>query len=644
MLDWLKNIFSSAPTVSVAPDRPIDESATHKNHGDACLDQGDWQEAISHYQKAIAVSPQYAEAHGNLGFALAQQLRFSEAEQHVKIAVSVKPNLFNSFYILGTISHQLGRIDDAIAHLKQAIAIKPDFADAHYYLGNLYSEQGNRQEAFDAYQRVLAFDPQMAAAFYNIAGLLEFQGNRREAISYYRQALQVAPEFHAARLNLLHQLMQTCDWNGLEEAIHTVRRIVREMPATAENRDSPFAFLALSGTTAEEQKRCAEKWAYGMYQAQYRIRETLGFSFEREPNDKPHIGYLSADFCDHATARLMARVFELHDHSRFKITAYSYGPDDGSKMSERLKASFDRFVDIRGESELESALRIYRDRVDILVDLKGYTGASRSAILALRPAPIQVNYLGYPGTMGADFVDYLIADRFVIPEASQSHYTEKIVYLPDAYKPNDRTRPLAANPGRGNVGLPENGMVFCCFNQTFKITPEIFNVWCELLKRVSGSVLWLIASNAYTEENLQREATHRGVDSARLIFAPRVSAEDHLARQQCADLFLDTIPYNAHTTCSDALWMGLPVITIAGETFSARVAGSLLSAMGVPELITDTLDQYFLHALDLATDAAKRNALHAKIIANRESAPLFDSLLFTRNLEAAYQGMLDEHK
>lgn len=339
----------------------------------------------------------------------------------------------------------------------------------------------------------------------------------------------------------------------------------------------------------------------------------------------------------------MAEVFELHDRSRFHVTAYAYDTDESSAMRKRLEGAFDDFVDIRDNSYEEAARKIYADHIDILVDLTGHTQNSRSGILALRPAPIQVNYLGYPGTMGADFVDYLIADRFTIPPEKREHYTEKIVWMPDCFQANDCARPRPAAPHRKDCGLPEEGVVFCCFNQTLKITPEMFSIWCRLLMAVPGSILWLPASNPHVEANLRREAEFRGVVAVRLIMAPLMHYAEHLARLQCADLFLDTLPFNAGTTCSDALWVGLPVVTCAGDAFASRMAGSLLTAIGIPELITYNLEDYYSLALDLATDRKKREGIRSKIIANRDTAPLFDSVQFTRNLEAAYTHMMDEY-
>jgi predicted O-linked N-acetylglucosamine transferase (SPINDLY family) len=340
----------------------------------------------------------------------------------------------------------------------------------------------------------------------------------------------------------------------------------------------------------------------------------------------------------------MAQVFELHDRHRFQITAYSYGPDDGSELRKRLQRAFDHFVDIREISDLDAARQIYMDRIDILVDLTGFTDKTRSGILALRPAPRQLSYLGYIGTMGADFVDYLIADHFLVPPQHRRHYTEKMLYLPNCFQSNDRKRPRPPAPTRSYCGLPANAFVFCCFNQTYKITPEVFDIWCRLLIAVPNSVLWLFANIPDSVANLRLEARKRGVDPIRLVMAPEVKPDAYLARMRCADLYLDTTPYNAGTTCSDALWMGLPVITCVGDSLSSRMAGSLLLAIGAQELITYTMADYYRLAFELATHDAKLDAIRNKICANRDTAPLFDSARFTLDLENAYIAIMSNSK
>jgi predicted O-linked N-acetylglucosamine transferase (SPINDLY family) len=344
-------------------------------------------------------------------------------------------------------------------------------------------------------------------------------------------------------------------------------------------------------------------------------------------------------------AYLTVGLFEQHDKSRFETTAISFGPDPGDQFRKRLENSFDRFLDVQTKNDRDLVLLLRELEIDIAVDLMGYTNNSRPAILALRPAPVQVNFLGYAGTMGADTIDYIIADRFIIPEACQSFYTENIVYLPDTYLPTDSTRSIGEHaPARGAAGLPESGFVFCCFNNNYKITPPIFDIWMRLLLEVEGSVLWLVEDNAAAVGNLRHEAEGRGVAPERLVFAPRVKLEDYLARLRLADVFLDTLPYNAHTTASDALWAGLPVVTCAGSSFAARVAGSLLNAVGLPELITGTLEDYEALALKLARDRDLLAHIKSKLARNRQSFPLFDTERFRRHIESAYQTMWERHQ
>jgi predicted O-linked N-acetylglucosamine transferase (SPINDLY family) len=357
-------------------------------------------------------------------------------------------------------------------------------------------------------------------------------------------------------------------------------------------------------------------------------------------NDRIKVAYLSADFRRHATAYLIAELVERHERERFEVIGISFGPDDGSDMRARLEGAFDRFVDVTGSSDEAVAEQITRWRVDISVDLMGHTQYSRPGILAFRPAPIQTSYLGFPGTTGADFIDYVIADPIVLPFDRQPCFAEQIVHLPDCYQVNDTTRRIAPRtPTRQECGLPAEGFVFCCFNTSWKITPAVFDVWMQLLGVIPGSVLWLLRDNAEAEANLRNEAAARGVDPARLVFADRLAPEEHLARHRLADLFLDTLPYNAHTTASDALWAGLPLLTCRGETFAARVAASLLNAVGLPGLVTTSLEDYEALALKLGTDHALRRRLRASLEANRASCPLFDAGLFRRHLEAVYETM-----
>ena len=687
MLSWLKKFVSAskaphvadftAATNSPAPTLPPDESHVYKELGDTHFGEGQLEDAVQRYRQAISIKPNFAEVYNNLGNALKAQGRYEEAEHSLKRAIFIKPELTNAYYNLSSLLQQQNRWEEAIANLNKALELKPNmelfyrdlsdalfksgqheaaklviakglsinpnYADFHFFLGYLYWHENNFDEAIAYYQRALSIQPDHAHACFGLGTIFVLQHKHKEGIAFLKQTFELDSEYYIAQSLISYQLQQFCEWDDLNELAQFVRRSVLESPPSEKNHHTPLSFLLLPGTTAKEQKLCAENYTQLEYQHLVAARDKLGFGFDRPPNEKIHIGYLSGDFRQHAVSFQIAEIFELHDRSRFHITAYSFGQDDGSAMRSRLEKAFDNFVDICNDSHEEAARKIHGDHTDILVDLAGHTRDSRSEILALRPAPIQVNYLGYPGTMGADFIDYIIADRFVIPLAHRDYYTESVVRLPDCLMPTDRTRARLAAPSRMDCGLPEKSFVFCCFNQTYKITSEMFDIWCRLLKAVPGSVLWLPASNPQAEINLRKEAENRSVNSGRIIMASRLpEMEDHLARLQCADLFLDTLPYNAHSTCCDALWMGLPVVTCAGETFPSRVAGSLLTAIGVPELITYNLNNYYHLALELATNRESLAAIRRKIIANRDTAPLFDSELFTRNLEQVYLKIIDE--
>ncbi|CAN2535666.1 hypothetical+protein [Methylocapsa aurea] len=404
----------------------------------------------------------------------------------------------------------------------------------------------------------------------------------------------------------------------------------------------PFFLLSQPGVGATDQRRCSEAWTRDRRAAAVMERRTHDFRFHAFDGRKIKLGYLSNDFHDHATALLLIEMLEAHDRDRFCVNAYSYGADDGKAMRRRLVGAFDSFVDIKALSDGDAARAIHRDEVDILIDLKGFTANARSGILMLRPAPVQVNYLGYPGTLGADICDYVITDDYVTPLASAADYSESFAYMPHSYQPRGRAGPLGLNPGRASVGLPEQGVVFCCFNQAYKFTPEMFDIWCRLLDAAPGSVLWLLAA-PMAEGNLRNEAWKRGVNGNRLVFAPDMAQGEHLARLQLADLVLDTAPYNAHTTASDALWAGAPIVTCSGSTFPSRVAGSLLRAVGMPELITADLGGYFDLASGLAADPGWLARTKAKLAGNRAGAALFDVDSYTRDLEGLYQAMWRRH-
>jgi predicted O-linked N-acetylglucosamine transferase (SPINDLY family) len=612
----------------------------HLNLGTALKDQGKLAEAVACYQKALALRPGYAEAHLNLGTALKDQGKLAEADACYQKALALKPALAEAYNNLALVLQAQGSLMEAVGHYRKALALRPTYAEALNNLGTAMIELGEPEEATIYYQKALTLRPTLAGAYKNLAVALQDQGRLDEAVTQNRQALALAPDLAEAENQLMHQLQHRCEWHELDVLFERQKDRVCKQPSA---QIPPFTLLAIPSSPAE-QLQCARNWVANCLAPVARLRDGLRFDFHRQAKPGLRLGYLSADLRQHPVARLIAEVFELHDRAAFEVFAYSYGPDDGSAIRQRLAGACHRFVDLRRDSFTEAARRIYEDRIDILVDLTGYTRSSRMQIAALRPAPIQVNFLGYPGTLGADFMDYLITDRFITPPEQAPFFAEKFVYLPDCYQANDRRRTIPdRTPPRAECGLPTHAVVFCCFNNTYKITPAVFDVWMRVLSSLPGSVLWLLEANRSATNNLRHAAQRRGVAPERLVFAPRVAHEDHLARLRLADLFLDTLPVNAHATCSDALWAGLPVLTCAGESFVSRVAGSLLTAIGLPELITYSLEAYEARALQLAHHPQELAALRERLAQNRLSAPLFDTPRFTRHLEAAYRLMWERH-
>jgi predicted O-linked N-acetylglucosamine transferase (SPINDLY family) len=617
-----------------------DYAEAHYNLGNALKEEGQLDAAAAAYRQALALKPGFAEAHTNLGVVRQQQGQLPEAIAHYQRALKLNPAMAGVYFNLGLAYQTEGKLDEAVAAYQQSATLRPDHAETHNNLGNALSSQGKVEEAVDHFRKTLLLRPTFAGAHYNLGLAYQKQDKHQEAAAAYRQALTFKPDYWEAENQLMHQSQQLCAWSHLEEMFARQRDVIQTNPSA---RINPFNLLAIP-ISAAEQLRCARNWVANYLAPLAGLRERLGFTFSRTSRGRLRIGYLSADFHGHATNYVIAELFELHDRARLEVVAYSYGPDDDNAARQRIVRACDRFVDLRSACFEEAARRIHADGIDILVDLTGYTGSARTQVLALRPAPIQVNYLGYLGTMGAGFIDYIITDRFATPPDQSPYFTEQFVYLPDSFLPSDRKRRIASRtPARGEYGLPEDGFVFCCFNNTYKITPAVFEVWMRLLQALPDSVLWLLEANPWAAANLRREAAARGASPARLVFAPRVAMGEYLARYRLASLFLDTLPYNAGATASDALWAGLPLLTCAGETFASRVAGSLLTAIGLPELITDSLAEYETRALRLAQHPEELAALRERLAANRDTAPLFDTPRITRHLETAYQMMWERY-
>lgn len=609
-------------TLRIRPDL----AAAHNNRGNALKQLRRLDDALTSFDLAVRCDPAFAGGHYNRGNVLKELNRYEEALAAFDAALRLRPDFADAQVNRGNVLQVLRRHEDALASYDAALRLGGDVADAHNNRGNALRELGRLEEALQCFDRAIALQPAFANAHNGRGHTLKAMRRLDEALASHRTALRLRPGFTSALGEVLSQRAHICEWRALPGDC--------DVSSVGADGDAlpPFALLAFDDDPQQQQHR-AMAWARAVCPV---TRPPLPRPPQRPA--KLRIGYFSGDFHDHATMWLMARLFELHDRERFEIHAFSFGPDRKDAMRTRLLAAVDAFHDVRASGDREIAELARSLAIDVAVDLKGYTRDSRPNIFAHRAAPVQMNYLGFPGTMGADFIDYVIADEVVLPEPVWPFYSEKVITLPGSYQVNDDRRVIADRPGdRADFGLPENGFVFCCFNNNYKITPAEFDVWMRLLGEVGGSVLWLLDDNRWAKANLMEEAAARGINPARLVFAARIPLADHLARQRCADLFLDTFNYNAHTTASDALWAGLPVVTKAGRTFPARVAASLLAAIGLPELITDTIEDYQELARALATEPGRLSAIKSKLAANRLTTPLFDSKQFARHIEGAYE-------
>jgi protein O-GlcNAc transferase len=598
--------------------------------GCVSLFQNRFEEALAPLREAARLVQRRGVRH-RLGYCYLALGEIAAAERVLREEVLAFPDLVPAHNALGVALARQGKHDEALAAFLAAVSQDPQSVEGNNNVANALSELGREAEALPYLQKAVQVDPRQADAQYNLGTLLQSLGRHEEAIAALEAALRLAPQSPYALGHLLWNELAICRWDALKPRVEALRRQILEQAIPA----APFVLVGLPAT-AQEQRVCA-----GLHvRAKFPRLPSPLWRGTRKRHGRLRLAYLSADFHEHATAHLAVRLFELHDRSRFETIAVSYGRDDGSPMRKRLQRAFDRFLDVRPQSDLQVATLLREMEIDLAVDLKGHTAGARMGILAHRPAPVQISYLGFPGTSGAPFIDYLLADRFVIPEAERSWYSEAIAYLPDSYQVNDAGRAISVvREDRGALGLPSDGFVFCCFNSSYKITPEVFAVWMRLLAAAPGSVLWLLADNEVAARNLRAAADQAGVDPRRLVFAPRAPHSEHLARHRAADLFLDTLPCNAHTTASDALWAGLPVLTAAGSTFAGRVAGSLLRAAGLSELITANLDDYEWLALKLAREPALLSQHKTKLAENRFTHPLFDSDRSTRCIESAYRAM-----
>ena len=644
--------------------------------GNALTDLGKFDEALASYDQAIALNPGYAEAYGNRGNALSHAGHHAAAISSYDQALALDPDSAVTYNNRGNTFTRLNRPYAAIDDYDHAIKLKPDYAEAYDNCGNVFRGLRQFPVALVHYEKAIALKPDLAAAYANRASVSKEVGQIDFAIESYDEALKYQPDnadwwlqrghvlvtakklllaiesFERAYAldptqdflfgALVQQKGYISDWISVESDSCEVELRVRDRKKCV----VPFAVLSMTGS-GQLQLQCAQTWV----NTQVPETELLGPFQPRARRKKIRIGYFSADFRNHPVSYLTAELFELHNRSAFEVIGFSFGTAIEDEMKLRMKKAFDQFIEVDSKTDQEIAMLARTMEIDIAVDLNGFTGGSRTGIFAMRAAPLQINYLGYPGTMGAEYMDYIIADETVIPIECREFYTEKIIYLP-SFQVNDSKRAISTkNFSRMDLGLPEEGFVFCCFNSIYKITPTVFDGWVRILKRVKGSVLFLYGASDISMENLRQEAIKRGLDVSRIIFGQHLALDEHLARYRTADLFLDTLPFNAGTTASDALWAGLPVLTCTGESFASRMAASLLNAIGLPELVTSSQQEYEDVAVELATNRELYKEIKAKLATNRLATCLFDTKFFAGKLENAYQqiynqsrdGLLPEH-
>ena len=635
------------------------------NYGLALNANQQIEAALKAFQQAVLLQPKDLDVQLNIANTLLTLKRFEEAAGYYRRVLRIQKSrediraaLCHCLISLGNQAHAFGNYVQAEACFEEALQFNAQDAVLHYNLGNAQRELGKATLAIKSYQKSLLLTPNDADTHNNLGNVQRELGQLDLAIASYQQALKLNPKLYHALVHLVHQKQHICDWNGLENDIATIRSWVADVP---EAQVSPFAFLAMPSTTAAEQLKCANNWVAqkytGLLAKEFALKLNAApekAALNRPSKRKIKVAYLSADFRLHPLAFLITELIEQHDRNQFEILGFSFGTNDKTPERKRLEKAFDAFYDIQTLSEFDAAAKIHSLDVDILVDLTGFTQNSRSGIVALKPAKVHINWLGFPGSMGGfnngatnstALFDYLITDNCITPPNQTAHYAEKLLPLPTSYQANNHQRPFAPVPSKQDCGLPNDALVFCCFNQSFKITPTVFNVWMKILAKVPNSILWLLECNQWAKANLLQAAANAGIEGSRLIFAPRTPITEHIARHAHADLFLDTQPYNAHTSASDALWMGVPILTCKGNTFAARVATSLLKNSGLSNadldlLITDNLSDYVTKAQFLAENPAKLSKLKQQLLALRESSPLFDTTQFTQSLENNYQLVL----
>ncbi len=612
--------------------------AAHSGLGHLHLDQGQFETAIDCFQSALRIHPHLAEAWNGLGAAMMARGLPEKAVHNYQRALQLMPQSAQTLCNLANTLLYLGRFDDAADSCQKALDLDPNLVEAHACMGDIFYQKGEFVRAIECYQKVIALRPDGATPYNNMGNAYQNLGKLERAAACYQKALDLQPEFFEAQNNIMAPLQLTCDWKALQ--LHGARLDTLNETFFKQGRqtpEDPFTNLMRRADPASN-LAVARSWSREIARQARNINQRFSFHPRRRQSSKITVGYLSNNFCDHPVAHQITGLFACHDRDDFNIICYSYGQDDGSIYRTQIQRDCDKFVDLSAWNHAASASQINNDGVDILVDLVGLTNGNRAIISALRPAPVQISYLGMLGTSGADFFDYILTDRIVTPVEHQKFYSEKFIYMPHCYQVNDNTRQIANKSWtRNELGLPENGFVFCSFNNSYKFEPVMFDTWMQILRQVPESILWLSRGNASAARNLSHEAEKRGIDSQRLVFADRLPLEEHLARLRLADLALDTRIYNGGATTSNALWVSVPVITLLGSHFVSRMSASALAAVGLEEMITSSLKAYEKLAVGLASSPDCRQALCQKLDAKRLTEPLFDTPRFVKNLEKAYR-------
>jgi predicted O-linked N-acetylglucosamine transferase (SPINDLY family) len=617
----------------------------HHNLGVALQEAGQFERAITQYRRTLELNPDLAEGHYNLGNALRVHTGINEAVVAAyRSALAIRPDYVEASFNLAKAYDELEHTEEAIPFYALTLQKAPDSVEAHNAMGNAYLKLGRNQSAMTCYEQAIRLNPQFRPAYYNLALACKLQGRLNQAAVFAKQALSMDPAGGDAASLLVQILQQACAWSDLETACEQLDAITEnEIAAGKCPAEQPFLNFTLHADPALN-LRIACAWSDAAAARRSQMGGTLVHGRRNPEDGKIVIGYVSERFRNAATAHLMLQLFGLHDHKRFTVHAYSYGQNDGSIYRERIAHDVDRFIDIRHLSDRDAARRIHNDGVDILVDLMGYMKHNRLGIFAFRPAPVQVEYLGYPATTGAQFMDYLVADHVVAPMGEDRFYTECLVRMPHCYQVNDNTQLISAKDfSREGCGLSEQAFVYCSFNTDYKINRSTYQSWMNILKQVPDSVLWLLVRSPETQRNLIHAAGAAGVKEDRLVFAQSLPKDEHLARLKLADLALDTHMVNGHTTTSDCLWVDLPVVTLMGSHFASRVSASLLKAVGLAELVCESPAAYESLAVGLAGDRRRLLEIRTQLSQNKMNEPLFDSARTVRSLETAFTQMWENH-